>query len=68
MKLEEAEAESLWVNVRELQRKVRLLEKMIDTRDTIWWKRVLFRIDGWPAWCHVADRPAWRPWRPWWRS
>lgn len=52
----------------DLQRRVRYLEKVLDTRNTPLWKRILFRIDGWPTWTVVAAKPAWRPWRRWWRS
>jgi hypothetical protein len=45
-----------------LAARVRTLEKMLDTKATPLWKRVWFRIDGWPAWYHVAARRAWRPW------
>ena len=49
--------------VKELERRVRHLEKMLDTLGTPWYKRLWFRIDGWPPWYVVAQRPAWRPWR-----
>ena len=51
-----------------LRNRLRHVEKQLDTLGTPWWKRVLFRIDGWPPWYIVADKPAWRPWRRWWRS
>jgi hypothetical protein len=60
--------ESLAFNDQQLAGRVRRLEKMIDTRSTALWRRVLFRLDGWAAWHVVAERPAWRPWRRWWRS
>lgn len=63
-----SEIESLWVNVNQLADRARTLEKMIDTRSAPLWKRIVFRIDGWPAWTAVADTPAWRPWRRWWTS
>lgn len=56
------------VALTELQKRVRMLEKMLDTRATPLWRRVLFRIDGWPSWSVVAHRPAWRPWRRRWTS
>jgi hypothetical protein len=59
---------SLKFNDEQLAGRVRMLEKMIDTRATIWWKRALFRLDGWPPWYVVAEIPAWRPWRRWWVS
>lgn len=56
------------VNIKELQRQVRHLEKIVDTMSSPLWKRVLFRLDGWPSGWTVATAPAWRPWRRWWRS
>ena len=52
----------------ELRRQLRHIEKMFDTLNTPLWKRILFRLDGWPRWTVVTDKPAWRPWRRWWRS
>jgi len=63
-----AELDSLIFNDRQLAQRVRLLEKMIDTANTPLWKRILFRIDGWPRWTVVADCQAWRPWHRWYRS
>lgn len=63
-----AEVDSLWVNIRQLQNKVRTLEKMMDTRATPLWGRLIFRLDGWPSWSTVADKPQWRPWRKWFTS
>lgn len=62
------ELDSLKVNDEQLAGRVRLLEKMMDTRSSPLWKRVLFRLDGWPSWPTVATDPAWRPWRRWWQS
>lgn len=34
-----------------------------DTLQTRWWKRVWFRIDGWPGQRDLnASKRAWRPW------
>lgn len=68
--LEEAEqhVRSLTARVGELERRLRVHDEMMDTRDTAWWRRLLFRVDGWPRWTTVAQRPAWRPWRRWWTS
>jgi hypothetical protein len=55
-------------NLKELARRLRLVEKALDTRATPLWKRILFRLDGWPSWAIVAERPTWRPWRRWYRS
>jgi hypothetical protein len=65
---DEARVASLEFNQDQLAARVRLLEKMLDTRSTPLWRRVVFRLDGWPAWHVVAERPVWRPWRRWWRS
>lgn len=62
------EIESLRVNNQELQKRVRYLEKLLDTRATPLWRRILFRIDGWPSWTVVVNKPQWRPWRKWWTS
>lgn len=58
-----AEIDSLWINVRQLSARCRLLEKLAETHlETPWWKRLLFVLDGWPL--HgLAERPQWRPWR-----
>jgi hypothetical protein len=48
--------------------RLRLIEKQLDTLGSPWWKRLLFRVDGWPAWWVVARKPKWRPWRSWWTS
>jgi hypothetical protein len=58
----EAEFESLKLNVDLLTDRVRLLEKMLDTKDAWWWKRLWWRIDGWPPWYQVGPRSS-RPWR-----
>lgn len=57
-----AEVDSLWVNMQQLQQRIRQLEKMMDTRATPLWRRVWFRIDGWPSWTTVAEKRSWRPW------
>lgn len=34
-----------------------------DTLQTRWWKRVWFRIDGWPGQNDLnAEKRSWRPW------
>ena len=65
---DEAILASLQINQEQLAGRVRLLEKMLDTRATPLWKRWLFRLDGWSSWPTVDTAPAWRPWRKWWRS
>lgn len=63
-----AEIESLLVNVTDSATRIRHLEEIIDTRNTPLWKRIVFRLDGWPSWVVVAEAPQWRPWRKWWTS
>jgi|KBSSwiStaDraftv2_1062776.scaffolds.fasta_scaffold111393_4 hypothetical protein len=58
---------SLWINYRELERRIRLLEDLVDVNDSPLWKRILFVVDGWPL-RRVVDKPRWRPWRRWWTS
>ena len=57
-----AEVESLKANRDQLENRVRLLEKQLDTAGTPLFKRIWFRVDGWPAWWKVAKKRAWRPW------
>jgi hypothetical protein len=55
--------------LKELERKVSDMDQRFDTLQTRLWKRLLFRLDGWPGQNDLnADRPSWRPWRRWWRS
>jgi hypothetical protein len=58
----DAQIVSLWANVNQLAARVRHLEKMMNTRATPMYKRIWFRIDGWPSWTVVASKRAWRPW------
>lgn len=51
-----------------LSAEFRFVQKQLSTLGTPWWRRLWFRIDGWPPWWVVADAPKWRPWRRWWRS
>jgi hypothetical protein len=38
-----------------LEDRVRYLEKLIDTRDSWWWKRLKWRLwDGYPPWYRVG--------------
>ncbi len=48
--------------------RIRHLEKLLETRATPLWKRMLFRLDGWGPWWQVRPAPRWRPWRRWWTS
>lgn len=54
--------------LRALYDEVRFMQKQLATLGSPWWRRLLFRLDGWPPWWIVADAPTWRPWRRWWRS
>lgn len=63
-----ASLDSIEENYRDLEKRVRAIEDRFDTRSTPWWKRLVFRIDGWPSWVWLVDRPRWRPWRRWWTS
>ena len=49
----------------QLSVRVRHLEKQIDTHGSPWWKRVWFRLNGWPPWYLVAEKPAPRFWHRW---
>lgn len=63
-----AEIESLKTNRDQQELRLRYLEKLLDTRATPLWRRVLFRLDGYGPWWQVRYPPRWRPWRKWWRS
>lgn len=66
--MDDARLASLELNQRQQAARIRTLEKMLDTRATPLWRRIVFRLDGWPSWTIVVDRPAWRPWHRWWVS
>lgn len=54
---------SLSVRVDELERLVRDHDARFDTLQTSWWRRVWFRVDGWPGQRNLnADRRSHRPW------
>lgn len=63
-----ARCDSLELNFKLLAGHVRDIEKRFETLNSPLWKRLLFRIDGWPAWHYVAQKPRWRPWHRWFRS
>ena len=55
--------ESHEVRIKELQRMVSDMDQRFDTLQTPAWKRLWFRIDGWPGQRNLnAERRAWRPW------
>ena len=67
--MDEARFNSAMVNVEQLEQRVRDMEDRLDTLQTSVWKRLLFRVDGWPGQRNLnADHPSWRPWRRWWTS
>jgi hypothetical protein len=64
-----AEYESLAFNVKQLQRVVSDHAQRFDTLQSPLWKRVWFRLDGWPGQRNLnAERPVWRPWHRWTRG
>lgn len=63
--LEEAQVHivSLSVRVDVLEMKVRDHADRFDTLQTSRWRRLWFRVDGWPGQRDLnAERRAWRPW------
>lgn len=65
LSLEEAEQHvaSLSARLDEAERMLRDHAQRFDTLQTRWWKRLWFRIDGWPGQRDLnADQRAWRPW------
>lgn len=58
----EAEIASLKANQDQLWAEVRDHGKRFDTLQTPLWKRIWFRIDGWPGQCNLNGKRAWRPW------
>lgn len=59
----ELEVDSLKVRVEELERLVRDHAERFDTLQTALWRRLLFRLDGWPGQRNLnAGRRSWRPW------
>lgn len=45
-----------------LEDRLRKHDDRFDTRNSSWWLRKWFRINGWPHWTVLADKPKWRPW------
>ncbi len=72
----EAAVNSLRVNDAEHARLLKVIQDVLDTRDTPLWRRVWFRLDGWQSWGRIHTRlvrgeeikRAWRPWHRWLRS
>lgn len=60
----EARVESLELNLTEWQKMTRDHEERFDTLQTPLWKRLWFRVDGWPGQRDLnASGRSWRPWR-----
>lgn len=61
-----AEAEvhvaALQARLDEVERRVRHVEKVLDTLGSAWWKRLWWRLDGFAPWYVVEPRRRWRPW------
>lgn len=54
---------SLQINDEQQAARIRDLEKRLDTLQSPLWKRLWFRIDGWPGQRDLnATHRAWRPW------
>lgn len=61
--MDEQLLKSFYVKVEELERIVSDHAQRFDTLQTSWWKRLWFRIDGWPGQKNLnADKRSWRPW------
>lgn len=65
----EARVASLEVNMQLMRADLVDHTQRFETLQTALWKRIVFRLDGWPGQRDLnADGPAWRPWRRWWTS
>jgi hypothetical protein len=53
--------EDLTTRVAEVEKLVRDHDQRFDTLQTPWWKRVWFKIDGWP-WYDLNGARTHRPW------
>ena len=62
--MDQALLESLTIKVELLEQAVSDHSQRFDTLQTPLWRRLWFRIDGWPGQRDLnAERRAWRPWR-----
>jgi hypothetical protein len=69
--LDEAEQHITSLTARQTQLEDIVFEhsRRFDTLETPLWKRVWFRIDGWPGQSNLGcKKPRWRPWRRWYQS
>lgn len=58
-----AKIKSLEFNMAQVQHAVSDHEQRFDTLQTRLWKRLWFRIDGWPGIKNLnAEKRSWRPW------
>ena len=61
--MDEAILESMRVNVEKMEQQLSDIEQRLDTLQTPLWKRIWFRIDGWPGQRNLnAEKRSWRPW------
>lgn len=61
--MDEQKLESYYAKTEELERLVSDHAQRFDTLQTPWWKRLWFRLDGWPGQRDLnAERRSWRPW------
>jgi hypothetical protein len=67
MTMDEVRFQTVEERLTALEARLRHAEKQIDTHGSPLWKRILFRIDGWPAWWIVGPRRP-RFWHRWFRS
>lgn len=56
---------SVYARQDELERLVRDHAQRFDTLQTPWWKRLWFKVNGWP-WYDLNGMQAPRPWHRWW--
>ena len=53
--------ESMLIRLQQLEQTISDHRQRFDTLQTPWWKRVLFKINGWP-WYNLNGKQAHRPW------
>ncbi len=57
------EIDSIYGRLDRLEGDVSDMQQRFDTLQTPWWKRVWFRVDGWPGQNNLnAPGRSWRPW------
>ena len=60
----EAHVNGLRQRQEQLETRLRLVEKALDTRATPLWRRIWFRVDGFRSWPYVERRRSRRWWHP----